>query len=149
MSVIGTPLVNEDIVQRNPVCSPSLKPTIAMNFKTLDEGILFYEKYAQIGGFVTRRSSGTLGRDKGKCISHKLVVCNKAGGSFPNGKQRRRQLTRVNCGAFISFKRQLDGSYSRFRFIESHNHLLQTPSTMKHLTQSREMNILHKKMKQY
>lgn len=33
-----------------------------------------------------------------------------------------------------------------FRFVEAHTHLLQSPSTMKHLTQSKDMNILHKKL---
>lgn len=54
--VIDTPRV-EAVIERFPVCSPSLNPKIGMNFKTLEEGIKFYEKYAEVSGFVSRRSS--------------------------------------------------------------------------------------------
>ncbi|XP_074284401.1 protein FAR1-RELATED SEQUENCE 5-like [Silene latifolia] len=129
-------------------CLNHLKPVIGMLFDKLELGVEFYEAYAKESGFVTRLSSQ---KSKNGVVTHKKVVCNKAGVCEAKGKNHRRQRTRIECPSCIKFKRILEegpdmGKYQIYDFHEGHNHMPQTPSTMVHLTQTRELNVVHKKM---
>ncbi|XP_074321441.1 protein FAR1-RELATED SEQUENCE 5-like [Silene latifolia] len=70
----------------------------------------------------------------------------EAGECEAKGKKHRRQRTQVGCLARINFKRIANGQYQIYGFVEGHNHMPATPLTMVHLTQTRELNIVHKKM---
>ncbi|XP_074265532.1 protein FAR1-RELATED SEQUENCE 5-like [Silene latifolia] len=120
-----------------------LKPVIGMVFDTLELCIAFYEAYAKECGFVTRKGSQ---KNKQGVTTHKTCLCNKAGECEAKGKKHRRQRTRVGCLAKIKFKRIANGQYQIYGFVEGHNHMPATPLTMVHLTQTRELNIVHKKM---
>ncbi|KAK9672833.1 hypothetical protein RND81_12G127800 [Saponaria officinalis] len=79
-------------------------------------------------------------------VKIKYCVCNKAGDGEHKGKQQRRQMTRVGCEAKVIFSRTENGEYKVRKFHEGHNHLLATPNTMVHLKQSRDLNLVHKKI---
>ncbi|XP_074298924.1 protein FAR1-RELATED SEQUENCE 5-like [Silene latifolia] len=124
-------------------CPIHLKPIIGMVFDTLELGITFYEAYGKECGFVTRKGAQ---KNKQGVITHKTCLCNKAGECEAKGKKHRRQRTRVGCLARINFKRIANGKYQIYGFVEGHNHMPATPLTMVHLTQTRELNIVHIKM---
>ncbi|XP_074306186.1 protein FAR1-RELATED SEQUENCE 5-like [Silene latifolia] len=124
-------------------CPTHLKPVIGMVFDTLELGIAFYEAYEKECGFVTRKGSQ---KNKQGVTTHKTCLCNKAGECEAKGKKHRRQRTRVGCLAKIKFKRIANGKYQIYGFGEGHNHMPPTPLTMVHPTQTRELNIVHKKM---
>ncbi|XP_074297944.1 protein FAR1-RELATED SEQUENCE 5-like [Silene latifolia] len=120
-----------------------LKPNIGMVFPTLQLGIEFYGSYAKECGFVTGLGSQ---KDSKGVITHKECLCNKAGDCEAKGTQQRRQRTRIGYSALIKFRRIDKGQYEIYDFDEGHNHMPQTPLTMVHLTQLRELNIIHKKL---
>ncbi|XP_074303971.1 protein FAR1-RELATED SEQUENCE 5-like [Silene latifolia] len=124
-------------------CPTHLKPVIGMVFDNLELGIAFYEAYGKECGFVTRKGSQN---NKQGVTTHKTCLCNKAGECEAKGKKHRRQRTRVGCLVRINFKRIANGKYQIYGFVEGHNHMPATPLTMVHLTQTRELNIVHKKM---
>lgn len=128
--------------QKIPVCPPELKPAVGMLFVNLEAGIEFYEKYAKTSGFVTRLGSSKM---KDMVVRYKYVLCNKAGDTNAKGKHRRSQF-RVGCNASIKIKLLGSGAYQVYDFVEAHNHNLNTPNTMVHLTQSRSLNVVHKKI---
>jgi len=126
------------------------RPSVGKVFADLDSAVRFYKNYAEVAGFIIRLDQS---RKRGDVVIDKKCVCNKAGESKPRGKQRRIAITRVGCKAFIRFKRveEVVGEekvikYVVHRFEEGHTHALNTPSTMVHLKQSRELNVVHKKM---
>ncbi|KAH9617375.1 hypothetical protein KSS87_013463 [Heliosperma pusillum] len=123
-------------------CPIHLKPIIGMVFDKLELGIGFYEAYAKECGFVSRLGSQKISKD---VVTHKACLCNKAGECEAKGTKQRRQRTRISCPARVNFKRIPSGQYQIYAFVEGHNHMPQTPLTMVHLTQTRELNIVHKK----
>ncbi|XP_074305601.1 protein FAR-RED IMPAIRED RESPONSE 1-like [Silene latifolia] len=124
-------------------CPTHLKPVIGMVFDTLELGIAFYEAYGKECGFVTRKDSQ---KNKQGVTTHKTCLCNKAGKCEAKGKKHCRQRTRVGCLDKINFKRIANDKYQIYGFVEGHNHMPATPLKMVHLTQTRELNIVHKKM---
>ncbi|XP_021751082.1 protein FAR1-RELATED SEQUENCE 5-like [Chenopodium quinoa] len=60
-----------------PCCDSEIRPTIGMKFSKLDEGLRFYESYAAVVGFITRKS--TVKKRKNGIISFQIIVCNKVG----------------------------------------------------------------------
>ncbi|XP_074293080.1 protein FAR1-RELATED SEQUENCE 5-like [Silene latifolia] len=124
-------------------CPTHLKSVIGMVFDTLELCIAFYEAYGKECGFVTRKGSQ---KNKQGVTTHKSCLCNKAGECEAKGKKHRRQRTGVGCLDRIKFKRIAKGKYQIYGFVERHNHMPATPLTMVHLTQTRELNIVYKKM---
>ncbi|KAH9605980.1 hypothetical protein KSS87_012165 [Heliosperma pusillum] len=138
-------LVDEEVAEgsssnRNRTfdCPIHLKPSIGMVFDKLELGIGFYEAYAKECGFVSRLRSQKVSKD---VVTHKACLCNKAGECEAKGTKQRRQRTRISCPARGNFKRIPSGQYQIYAFVEGHNHMPQTPLTMVHLTQTRELNI--------
>ena len=125
-------------------------PSVGTAFDELGTAIRFYKRYAELSGFMIRLDTS---RKKGGVVVDKKCVCNKAGESKPTGKERRVAITRVGCKASIRFRRveEMVGEekvvkYVVYTFQEGHTHPLNTPSTMVHLKQSRELNSVHKRM---
>ncbi|XP_074288499.1 protein FAR1-RELATED SEQUENCE 5-like [Silene latifolia] len=116
---------------------------LAVEVDVPELGIEFYGSYAKECGFVTRLGSQKVSKG---VVTHKKYLCDKAGECEAKGTQQRRQRTRIGCPALIKFRRIDEGQYEIYDFDEGHNHMPQTPLTMVHLTQSRELNIIHKKM---
>ncbi|KAK9751032.1 hypothetical protein RND81_02G237200 [Saponaria officinalis] len=136
-NVVGIPGVGV------PHCPEDLKPSIGKTFSTLEEGLSFYKEYAKTCGFTSRLDSSK--SIKGT-ITHKQCVCSKEGHGKHEGVKRKRSVTRVGCEARVNFKRLDTGEYVIYDFIEAHNHAMVTPDTMVHLKQSRDLNLVHKKM---
>ncbi|KAH9618316.1 hypothetical protein KSS87_011036 [Heliosperma pusillum] len=109
-------------------CPIHLKPIIGMVFDKLELGIGFYEAYAKECGFVSRLRSQKVSKD---VVTHKACLCNKAGECEAKGTKQRRQSTRISCPARVNFKRIPSGQYQIYAFVEGHNHMPQTPLTMK------------------
>lgn len=114
-----------------------------MTFKTLEEGISFYEKYAKECGFTMRRDRENF---KKGVLKYKLCVCNKQGESQTKGSKRRRLISRMGCKANVKFRRIDNGEFEIYDFGEAHNHVMVTPETMSHLKAARDLNLVHKKM---
>ncbi|XP_074283759.1 protein FAR1-RELATED SEQUENCE 5-like [Silene latifolia] len=79
-------------------------------------------------------------------VMTKYCVCSKAGESKPRGKVKKRQRTRISCSAKNFLRRNEKGQYVIADFHEGHTHLLSTPNTVVHLTESRELTLIHKTM---
>ncbi|CAH9054178.1 unnamed protein product [Cuscuta epithymum] len=60
-----------------PDCDPAFKPRVGMLFNTLRDGMRFYEQYAKVCGFESRKSSQKRARDG--VIVWKHMVCNRQG----------------------------------------------------------------------
>ncbi|CAH9115244.1 unnamed protein product [Cuscuta europaea] len=60
-----------------PVCDPAFKPHVGMLFNNLNDGMRFYDQYASICGFESRKSSQHRARDG--VIVWKHMVCNRQG----------------------------------------------------------------------
>ncbi|XP_074300586.1 protein FAR1-RELATED SEQUENCE 5-like [Silene latifolia] len=118
--IIYSPVIPHNSKEMIPVCAPNLKPTVGMNFESLNEGMQFYYTYAAKAG--------------------------KAGESKPRGKVKKRQKTRISCNSKIFLKRNDKGKYVVVDFHEGHTHLLSTPNTIVHLPESRELTLIHKTM---
>ncbi|XP_074296957.1 protein FAR1-RELATED SEQUENCE 5-like [Silene latifolia] len=139
----GSPIIETNPKERIPVCAPELKPVLGMIFDKLDDGLDFYKAYATNSGFKMRKSTQ---RNVDGVVMTKYCVCSKAGESKPRGKVKKRQRTRILCNAKIFFRRNEKGQYVIVDFHEGHTHLLSTPNTVVHLTESRELTLIHKSM---
>ncbi|XP_074287983.1 protein FAR1-RELATED SEQUENCE 5-like [Silene latifolia] len=139
----GSPIIETTSKERIPVCAPELKPVLGMVFDKLEDGLEFYKTYAANSGFKMRKSTQ---RNIDGVVMTKYCVCSKAGESKPRGKVKKRQRTRISCSAKIFLRRNEKGQYVIADFHEGHTHLLSTPNTVVHLTESRELTLIHKTM---
>ncbi|XP_074318589.1 protein FAR1-RELATED SEQUENCE 5-like [Silene latifolia] len=139
----GSPIIETTSKERILVCAPDLKPVVDMVFGKLEDGLEFYKTYAANSGFKMRKSTQ---RNIDGMVMTKYCVCSKAGESKPRGKVKKRQRTRISCSAKIFLRRNGKGQYVIADFHEGHSHLLSTPNTVVHLTESRELTLIHKTM---
>ncbi|XP_042027107.1 protein FAR1-RELATED SEQUENCE 5-like [Salvia splendens] len=130
-----------------PICNAELRPYEGQKFSSLEEGISFYEKYAQEACFDCRRfgnmSSGgviTFHISEDVNVSDDNEVTSK--------KKRRRGTKRCGCGARISFKFFSDCGvkyYLVHQFIEEHNHAMVDKDHKRFMKGNRSMNDVHHK----
>ncbi|XP_074304255.1 protein FAR1-RELATED SEQUENCE 5-like [Silene latifolia] len=139
----GSPIIETTSKERIPVCAPELKPVLGMVFDKLEDGLEFYKTYAANSGFKMRKSTQ---RNIDGVVMTKYCVCSKAGESKLRGKVKKKQRTRISCSAKIFLRRNEKGQYVIADFHEGHTHLLSTPNTVVHLTESRELTLIHKTM---
>ncbi|XP_074288842.1 protein FAR1-RELATED SEQUENCE 5-like [Silene latifolia] len=142
-SNLGSPIIETLSKERIPVCAPELKPVLGMVFDKLEDGLGFYKTYATNSGFKMRKS---MQRNIDGVVMTKYCVCSEAGESKPRGKVKKRQRTRISCSAKIFLRRNEKRQYVIADFHEGHIHLLSTPNTVVHLTESRELTLIHKTM---
>nr|XP_043639536.1 protein FAR1-RELATED SEQUENCE 5-like [Erigeron canadensis] len=112
-----------------PIVDDYLKPVKGTIFKTIEEAIQMYEKYAYEAGFDTKLS--TQRRLKSGKVKTKYIWCSKSGKSQDvsmdtlNSEEReRRSSTMVTgCKAHVFFKIvEHNGKYALIEFVEKHNH---------------------------
>ncbi|XP_074301443.1 protein FAR1-RELATED SEQUENCE 5-like [Silene latifolia] len=139
----GSPIIETNPKERIHVCAPELKPVLGMIFDKLEDGLEFYKAYAANSGFKMRKSTQ---RNIDGVVMTNLCVCGKFGESKPREKVKKRQRTRILCNAKIFFRRNEKGQYVIVDFHEGHTHLLSTPNIVVHLTESRELTLIHKSM---
>ncbi|XP_042041356.1 protein FAR1-RELATED SEQUENCE 5-like [Salvia splendens] len=150
-----------------PICKAELRPYEGQKFSSLEEGICFYEKYAQEACFDFRRFGN---RSSGGVITFQYVVCNRQGfhtvdpldvdviisddvnvsddDEVTSKKKRRRGTKRCGCGARISFKFYSDCGvkyYLVHQFIEEHNHAMVDKDHKRFMKGNRSMNDVHHK----
>ncbi|XP_047979269.1 protein FAR1-RELATED SEQUENCE 5-like [Salvia hispanica] len=150
-----------------PICKPELRPYEGKKFSSLEEGISFYEKYAQESCFDCRRFGN---RSSGGVIIFQYVVCNRQGfhtvdsldvdvsvsedgnvsddDEVSSKKRRRRGTKRCGCGARISFKFFSDFGdkyYLVHQFVEKHNHAMVDKDHKRFMKGNRSLNDVHYK----
>nr|XP_043630548.1 protein FAR1-RELATED SEQUENCE 5-like [Erigeron canadensis] len=112
-----------------PIVDDNLKPVKGTIFKTIEEAMQMYEKYAYEAGFDTKLS--TQRRLKSGKVKTKYIWCSKSGKSQDvsmdtlNSEEReRRSSTMVTgCKAHVFFKIvEHNGKYELTDFVEKHNH---------------------------
>ncbi|KAH6775546.1 hypothetical protein C2S52_013107 [Perilla frutescens var. hirtella] len=113
-----------------PQCDISLKPFVKQIFRTLDDGVEFYQKYARACGFDIRHGTRRKSLD-GSVITLKYIYCNKedvkhaAVTDVPGEpKKRRTPSFRVDCRALIVFMFVGLEGYVVKKFTEGHSHTL-------------------------
>ncbi|XP_057808642.1 protein FAR1-RELATED SEQUENCE 5-like [Salvia miltiorrhiza] len=128
-----------------PKCDRDLIPRIGQAFRTLEEEVQFYYKYANTCGFGTRLSYRKKAEDG--TITHRHIVCNRAGlksdsksssskKSMKPKKKRKTVSTRVDCMARIVFRLEAVVGYVVHDFYEEHTHHM-VPASKRHLMKSR------------
>ncbi|XP_058769118.1 protein FAR1-RELATED SEQUENCE 5-like [Vicia villosa] len=133
-------------------CDEEIKPKVGQLFDSLEDGEIFYKKYAHTVGFSVRCSSEN--KNKDGVVRWKYFVCSKEGYN-PNVskdkevtesgvKLKRRSLTREGCEAKVAFKLLEGGKYELTRFQESHTHVLASPKKRQFLRSARKVNHIHK-----
>uniref|UniRef100_A0A7N0TEG1 FAR1 domain-containing protein n=1 Tax=Kalanchoe fedtschenkoi TaxID=63787 RepID=A0A7N0TEG1_KALFE len=116
-----------------PKCDDSDIPIVGMCFSSVDEGVMFYKKYARISGFHARCRGDK--RCAGGLIKYKYVYCNRQGkhtkdlidtldNSNGKFKYRRTNTNRCECQAMVAIKLAAVGVYKYFRFVADHNYSL-------------------------
>ncbi|KAK3043800.1 hypothetical protein RJ639_000499 [Escallonia herrerae] len=107
--------------------------TIGKVFVNEDEAYNFYNLYARLKGFGIRKHWATRSRTTGKLIKRQFV-CNKEGfRSSKDNRQigretKRRRETRTGCGAMMGITLSNTGEWVVDKFLDSHNHDMNTPS---------------------
>nr|KAJ0198723.1 hypothetical protein LSAT_V11C600326850 [Lactuca sativa] len=106
-----------------PDVPEEFKPTKAIRFKDVDEGVKIYKRYAEKAGFDVHLN--TL-RKVGDIIKHTFLVCNRIGKPKLNPTERNTIYRVTDCKAKIIVKRVKGTSDYRFdKFQENHSHELQ------------------------
>ncbi|XP_057771015.1 protein FAR1-RELATED SEQUENCE 5-like [Salvia miltiorrhiza] len=124
-----------------PECEAKSKPFVGQIFPNLDVGCKFYDDYAELCGFTSRKSTST--KDDDGTIILYYVLCNREGippkpdeslmpKSKRSTKKRKRTSCKVNCRAQIIFQISDFGMYNVRTFIEGHNHTM-VPTVSRHL----------------
>ncbi|XP_021762651.1 protein FAR-RED IMPAIRED RESPONSE 1-like [Chenopodium quinoa] len=107
-------------------CSLENKPIIGMKFDSLEDGIVFYIKYANDKeGYVTNNK--------------------KAGKLVEGACLRKKTVNRVGCPAKIKFRFCSGGKYMVYFFHESHSNPFSTPITKQVNKYEVGLNFVHKK----
>nr|XP_043620318.1 protein FAR1-RELATED SEQUENCE 5-like [Erigeron canadensis] len=112
-----------------PIVDDNLKPVKGTIFKTIEEAIQMYEKYAYEAGFDTKLS--TQRRLKSGKVKTKYIWCSKSEKSQDvsmdtlnsEEKERRSSTMVTGCKAHVFFKIvEHNGKYELTEFVEKHNH---------------------------
>ncbi|KAH6756081.1 hypothetical protein C2S53_004342 [Perilla frutescens var. hirtella] len=134
-----------------PQCDPSMKQFVKQNFRTLDDGVEFYKKYALACGFDIRHGTKRKSYD-GSCITLKYIFCNKEGVKhaadmdIPGDIKKQHTVSfRVDCKARIVFKFVgLDG-YMVTKFVEAHSHTLVPEAYRYFMKMNSKLDVGHQK----
>ncbi|KAK9077869.1 hypothetical protein SSX86_006207 [Deinandra increscens subsp. villosa] len=127
------------------------KPFIGVVFDSWSDALKMYNDYADKAGFSTRLGTTKKNRKPTKDVTHKYVLCNRAGTSTLKNssfytspsvvhKRRRTKSNLTNCGACIRFK-VIKGTpkFSVQGFVETHNHRLIDKDNMDFSRKRRKM----------
>ncbi|KAK9060504.1 hypothetical protein SSX86_021208 [Deinandra increscens subsp. villosa] len=134
-----------------PDVPTEFKPFIGVVFDSWSDALKMYNDYADKAGFSTRLGTTKKNRKPTKDVTHKYVLCNRAGtatlknSSFYTSpsvvhKRRRTKSNLTNCGACIRFK-VIKGTpkFSVQGFVETHNHRLIDKDNMDFSRKRRKM----------
>ncbi|KAH6767225.1 hypothetical protein C2S52_018208 [Perilla frutescens var. hirtella] len=132
-----------------PKCDLSLQPFVSQSFKTLQDGIGFYKKYAESCGFDI--PLGSIKKWKDGSITWKYIYYNREGDKHTEDdfvmvgsvKKRRRISNRVGCRARIVFKHSAADSYVVKLFEHRHSYPLVSDQFKKYLKVNRNLSFVH------
>ena len=123
-----------------------MKPHIGQVFHTLDDAIVFYNKYAQNVGFDTRKHGS---KRVGDLVTWLYVVCSREGEKRVNHKQpeakRRRSSRKCLCKAKVAFKFCKGTGYVVKQFEEQHNHDMVQLRHKRFMRLNRNIDLVHQK----
>ncbi|XP_021991431.1 protein FAR1-RELATED SEQUENCE 5-like [Helianthus annuus] len=119
-----------------PNVPPDLKPYEGARFRTIDEAVGMYERYAERAGFSTRL--GTSKRDKAKGVFKlRYILCSRANkpkdqeAGNTSSLKRCRSIKATDCKACVKIRRvKRSTDYVVYKFIEQHNHGLTAPENL-------------------
>ncbi|XP_042503475.1 protein FAR1-RELATED SEQUENCE 5-like isoform X2 [Macadamia integrifolia] len=115
------------------------KPSVGMEFDSLDRAFLFYNEYARIVGFSVRKGKIRKSNVDGSILFRRLC-CSKEGHSRKNLESdtnehkgakdgdmvkvgpRSHLIARVGCKAKVDLKKMTNGKWIVQKFHEEHNH---------------------------
>ena len=136
-----------------PDCRPELKPYVGQVFETLDEGISFYEAYANDCRFDTRR----FGHKYANGIkTWQTIVCSRQGEKWDvdeegSSTKRRRRSSRCHCNAKLTLKYITDSGSARYavsNFVDQHNHDMVDTKHVRYMKSNRNLGDIHYKFLQ-
>lgn len=129
-----------------PPVAEEMKPLVGKAFDSLDEGEIFFRKYAKLAGFGVRMGSTMWTKDKeNRHIYSKMFICAKEGEYKPRKTQedakvkRKRQISRMGCKAGIRIQENVDKKWVIMKFIEAHTHPLSSPHKIQFLRSNHEV----------
>ncbi|XP_010267255.1 PREDICTED: protein FAR1-RELATED SEQUENCE 7-like isoform X5 [Nelumbo nucifera] len=115
------------------------KPSVGMEFDSLDKAFLFYNEYARIVGFSVRKAKIRKSNIDGSILFRRLC-CSKEGhsrkslesdndetnqvkdGVAAKVSKRNHLVSRVGCNAKLDLKKANSGKWVVQKFCEEHNH---------------------------
>ncbi|XP_042003349.1 protein FAR1-RELATED SEQUENCE 5-like [Salvia splendens] len=139
-----------------PECSPELKPVVGQKFQSLDFAFVFYDVYARVVGFDTRKQGM---RKTDGVTTWYYVVCNREGSKKSNEDDQlnarsgfsmkcKRLSKRCGCKVSISFKFFSEGGLPGYiiqEFNEVHNHYMVESEHQHFMTLNRKLDDVHHK----
>ncbi|XP_042051398.1 protein FAR1-RELATED SEQUENCE 5-like [Salvia splendens] len=136
-----------------PDCRPELKPFVGQVFETLDEGISFYEAYANDCRFDTRRYGHKYANG---VKTWQTIVCSRQGEKGDvdeegSSNKRRRRSSRCQCNARITLKYITDSKSPRYavsNFVDQHNHDMVDTKHVRYMKSNRNLGDIHYKFLQ-
>ena len=126
-----------------PVVDDIYLPVEGKKFKTIEEIVEMYNKYAEIAGFEVKKSAQK--NTRSGLVKSKYIMCNREGlpkdinintldleKSDRKVRNTRQRITGCMARIFITLD-PVSGEYEVAKFIAKHNHLM-IPKEYKHLT---------------
>ena len=151
------PIPSSDTVEYVfPVVGEEFKPKLKRIFKSLDEGIEFYNRYAKEAGFDANMS--TVKRYRGGDISTRYMICSRSGFSevvnhdstkeIQGQRKRKTSSKKKGCPALVVLKRCAPNSNDFFvsKFFEQHNHNLVSKQNHHLLRANRQLDIVEQSL---
>ncbi|KAF8396266.1 hypothetical protein HHK36_017881 [Tetracentron sinense] len=123
-----------------PNVSLDQKPYVGMEFESIELSYDHYNAYARISGFSVRKDSSRYGKD----TIQRRFVCSNQGTRHQkwvdrvDAKKEPKSVTRTGCAAKLEVIQKNEKCIVH-KFVEGHNHALNTPSKRHILRSSKKM----------
>lgn len=130
-----------------PICKEDIKPFVGQHFKTLEEAIKFYFRYAHQCGFDVRKGTVIKCTDGSNVPMWRYLTCSRQGckpSRAQGSEQKRRRITnRCGCLAKIAFKYESRKGYVVKIFVERHTHAMVSEPEKQFLKNNRKLTPFH------
>ncbi|XP_047939824.1 protein FAR1-RELATED SEQUENCE 11-like [Salvia hispanica] len=131
-------------------CRSDLKPYVGKLFESVEDDVSFYEEYANLCRFDTRRFGHKLSN---RVKTWQTLVCSRQGkllcdeeneSTMPEGSanKRRRRSSRCLCNARLTLKYVIIAGSTRYvisNFIENHNHEMVDKKHVRYMKSNRKL----------
>ncbi|XP_035830763.1 protein FAR1-RELATED SEQUENCE 5-like [Helianthus annuus] len=137
-----------------PEVEASATPVVGMQFTSLEQAYVFYQTYAKLAGFSTRKGGEV---HSGGITKTKYIVCSKEGHkplfiddayskSKNPFKSRNRGTIRTGCKAQLMICLVDGRSYTVKKFVDGHNHKFVCPHHIHMLPAYRQLSDVQEEM---